>query len=69
MRKLNTKQKVVFAMGVLGVLIGIYGRFNAWEYMEYFSFFYTGSTMMWIAFLPQKKSCCNPFRRKSVQNS
>ncbi|NDV16471.1 hypothetical protein GO009_10575 [Muricauda sp. TY007] len=67
MRKLNTTQKVVFAMGILSLLIGIFGRFNAWEYMEYFPFFYSGITMMWIAFLPQKKACCNPFKRKSVQ--
>ncbi|MFT0716244.1 hypothetical protein [Flagellimonas lutimaris] len=69
MRKLKTSQKVVFAAGVVGVLIGIFGRFNAWEYASYFAFFYSGSTMMWIAFLPQKKSCRNPFKRKSVQKS
>lgn len=69
MRKLNTRQKVVFAMGVLGVLVGIFGRFNDWEYMEYFPFFYSGTTMMWIAYLPQRKSCCNPFKRKAAQKS
>ncbi|MEC7772283.1 MAG: hypothetical protein VX798_13925 [Bacteroidota bacterium] len=69
MKKLNTRQKVVFSLGILGVLVGIYGRFNAWEYTEYFPFFYTGSTMMWIAFLPQGKSCCNPFKRKAAQKS
>lgn len=69
MRKLKTSQKVVFAAGILGVLIGIYGRINAWEYMEYFSFFYAGSTMMWIVFLPQKKSCSKLFRRKEAQKS
>ena len=69
MKKLNTRQRVVFAMGICGILIGIYGRFNAWEYMEYFPFFYTGSTMMWIAFLPQKRSCCHLFKRKSAQKS
>nr|WP_297785056.1 hypothetical protein [uncultured Allomuricauda sp.] len=69
MKKLNTKQKVVFSLGILGVLVGIYGRFNAWEYMEYFPFFYTGSTMMWIAFLPQGKLCCNPFKKKAAQES
>jgi len=67
MKNLNTKQKVVFAIGILGVLVGIYGRFSAWEYAGYFPFFYAGSTMMWIAFLPQKKSCCNLFKKKSIQ--
>ncbi|MBR9854559.1 MAG: hypothetical protein GYB37_08270 [Algicola sp.] len=69
MKKLNTKQKVVFAMGILGVLIGIYGKLNTWEYATYFPFFYSGSTMMWIAFLPQRKSCCHPFKRKTAQKS
>ncbi|MDF0717853.1 hypothetical protein PY092_16940 [Muricauda sp. 334s03] len=69
MKKLNTRQKVVFSMGILGVLIGVYGRFNAWEYMGYFPFFYSGSTLMWIAFLPQRKTCDNPFKRKVAQKS
>ncbi|WP_318312017.1 hypothetical protein [Flagellimonas crocea] len=69
MRKLSTTQKVVFAMGILGVAIGIFGRFNDWEYMEYFPFFYSGSTMMWIAFLPKRKSCNNPFKRKQAQEA
>lgn len=69
MRKLNTKQKVVFVMGILGVSIGIFGKFNTWEYMEYFPFFYSGLTMMWIAFLPNRKPCYNPFKRKETQSS
>jgi len=67
MRKLKTSQKVVLAMGILGVLIGIFGKFSAWEYGEYFPFFYAGSSMMWIAFLPHRKSCNNSFKRKAVQ--
>ncbi|MCK0160660.1 hypothetical protein [Allomuricauda sp. F6463D] len=69
MSKLNTKQKVILAMGALGIMIGIYGKFNTWEYMEYFPFFYSGATLMWIAFLPNKKSCYNPFKKKEVQKS
>lgn len=56
-------------MGILGVSIGIFGKFNTWEYMVYFPFFYSGLTMMWIAFLPQNNSCCNLFKRKKVQKS
>lgn len=67
MKKLNKTQKVVFAMGFLGVLTGIFGKLNAWEYGEYFPFFYAGSSMMWIVFLPHRKSCNNPFKRKAVQ--
>ncbi|WP_421812893.1 hypothetical protein [Flagellimonas sp.] len=67
MKKLNKTQKIVFAIGVLGVLIGIFGKLKAWEYDEYFPFFYSGLSMMWIVFLPQRKSCNNPFKRKAVQ--
>ncbi|HBU77487.1 MAG TPA: hypothetical protein DEF18_05240 [Muricauda sp.] len=69
MKKLKTIQKVVLAMGIIGVSIGIFGRYQTWEYMEYFPFFYSGITMMWVAFLPQKKSCSNPFKRKAAQKS
>ena len=69
MKKLSTQQKIVFAMGILGVLIGIYGKFNSWEHAMYFPFFYSGSAMMWIAFLPQKKSCCSLFKRKAEKKS
>ena len=69
MKKLKTSQKVVLTMGILGVAIGIFGKFSAWDYGEYFPFFYAGSSMMWIAFLPQKNYCCNLFKRKEVQKS
>lgn len=69
MKKLKTSQKVVLAMGIIGVSIGIFGKYKTWEYMEFFPFFYSGITMMWVAFLPQKKSCSNPFKRKAEQKS
>ena len=69
MKKLNTTQKVVFTIGVLGLVASIYGKINGWEYKEYFPFFYSSLSMMWIAFLPRKRACCNPFKRKSAQKS
>lgn len=69
MKKLSTTQKVVMAMGLLGSAIGIYGRFNGWEYMDYFPFFYSGMTMIWIAFLPSTPTCCRFFKRKRTQES
>lgn len=69
MKKFNTSQKVVMAMGILGGITGIYGRFNGWEYGDYFPFFYTGMTMVWIVFLPSSKSCCGLFKRKKAQES
>tara|TARA_R110002012_G_scaffold62786_1_gene165117 strand:- start:30142 stop:30351 length:210 start_codon:yes stop_codon:yes gene_type:complete len=67
MKKLNTTQKVVFTLGLLGVVASTYGKFQGWEYNEYFPIFYSSLSMMWIAFLPQKKSCCNLFKRKAMQ--
>ncbi len=56
-------------MGILGGIIGMYGKFNGWEYSDYFPFFYTGMTMVWIVFLPSSKSCCGLFRRNRAQES
>lgn len=67
MKKLNTTQKVVFTLGLLGVVASTYGKFQGWEYNEYFPIFYSSLSMMWIVFLPHRKSCNNPFKRKAVQ--
>ncbi len=56
-------------MGILGGIIGVYGKFNDWEYADYFPFFYTGMTMVWIVFLPSSRSCCGLFKRKKAQES
>ncbi len=69
MRKLNTKQKVVFTIGILGIIVAIFGRYNGWEYMEYFPIFYSSMGMIWISFLPNSKSCFNPFKKKQTQKS
>jgi len=67
MKKLNTTQKVVLTIGLLGLIASIYGKFNGWGYDEYFTIFYTSLSMLWVAFLPQKKTCCNPFKRSGAQ--
>lgn len=63
MRKLNTSQKIVLILGIVLAAIGIFGKFNQWEYGSYFPFFYAGTSMAWIAFLPTRKKC----KRKAVQ--
>ncbi|WP_396591791.1 hypothetical protein [Allomuricauda sp. R78024] len=64
MKKLNTSQKIVLISGIIGVLIGLYGKFNGWEYDDYFIFFYTGISLTWVAFLKtDKKSCSLPGKR------
>ena len=67
MKKMNTSQKVILTLGILGTLTGIYGKWTGWAYDDYFVFFYTGMTFSWIAFLPSSKSCCMPFWKKKVQ--
>lgn len=57
MRKLNTAQKVIFILGIIGVAIGIFGKLNSWEYKDYFIPFYTGASFMWIAFLNTNNEC------------
>ncbi|MEW2922901.1 hypothetical protein AB1A65_15610 [Muricauda sp. ANG21] len=67
MRKFNITQKVILGMGIVGTIIGFYGKWNGWAYNDYFVFFYTGITMTWIVFLPSNKSCCFPFWKKKAQ--
>ncbi|WP_036379908.1 hypothetical protein [Muricauda sp. MAR_2010_75] len=67
MKKLNTTQKVILGMGIVGASIGFYGKWMGWAYDDYFVFFYTGMTMVWITFLPSSKACCVPFWKKSAK--
>ena len=69
MKKLNTTQKVILVSGIIGVLVGIYGKFNRWEHDDYFIPFYMGASFMWIAFLDSKQTCCIPFGRKKNKHS
>jgi hypothetical protein len=69
MKKFRTSQIVIIAIGIIGGLIGIFGKFDGWDYNSYFPFFYSGMTMVWISFLPNKGCCCNLFKRKTAQNS
>ncbi|WP_420604235.1 hypothetical protein [Flagellimonas sp.] len=65
MKKLNRAQKVILCMGILGMAIGILGKWNNWD-IDYFPFFYAGSTLAWVAFLKTERSCCMGFGRKKV---
>ncbi|SDQ47974.1 hypothetical protein [Flagellimonas zhangzhouensis] len=69
MKKLNTSQKIVLVLGVVLVGISIFGKFNQWEYGSYYPIFYAGISMSWIAFLPSRKKCHNPFKKKQTQTS
>lgn len=64
MKKLSTSQRIVLVSGIIGALIGLYGKFNGWEYDDYFIFFYTGISLTWVAFLKtDKKGCSLPRKR------
>jgi hypothetical protein len=69
MKKFRTSQIVLIVIGIVGGLIGIFGKFDGWDYNRYFPFFYAGMTMVWYSFLPSKKCACNVFKRKQVQKS
>ncbi|WP_222984926.1 hypothetical protein [Flagellimonas meishanensis] len=64
MRKLNTAQKVILILGIVGVITGIYGKWNGWEHKSYFIPMYTGLTFMWIAFLDDKNNCERTFFKR-----
>ncbi|WP_190809659.1 hypothetical protein [Flagellimonas sp. S3867] len=65
MKKLNKAQKFIFISGILLTTFAILGKLDNWD-MDFFPFFYTGSTFMWIAFLNTGKGCCWGLRRKSA---
>ncbi|MBO0321695.1 hypothetical protein J0X14_05265 [Muricauda sp. CAU 1633] len=67
MKKHSTTQKIIMGIGIVGALIGFYGKWTGWAYDDYFAFFYTGMTMVWITFLPSSRSCCIPFWKKSIK--
>lgn len=65
MKKLNTSQRIVLISGIIGVLIGLYGKFNGWEYDDYFIFFYTGISLTWVAFLRTNRTRCKTSKNGS----
>ncbi|WP_420400715.1 hypothetical protein [Flagellimonas sp.] len=65
MKKLNKAQRLIFLLGIIGTLVGLYGKFNGWEHNDYFPIFYSGMSFMWIAFLPSGKTCCNWFKKRT----
>lgn len=65
MKRLNKAQKFIFITGILLTTFAILGKLNNWD-IDFFPFFYTGSTFMWIAFLKTEKSCCTSLKKKSV---
>ncbi|MEO9512003.1 MAG: hypothetical protein ABJN84_15475 [Flavobacteriaceae bacterium] len=66
MRKLNTEQKVIFILGILGIAIGAYGKWQGWERNDYFIPLYTGISFIWIPFINTNRKCCNPFKKRTL---
>lgn len=65
MKKLDTSQKIVLISGIIGSLIGIYGKVAGWEHDDYFIFFYTGISLTWVAFLKTDRRCRNIFKKSN----
>ncbi|NAY92896.1 hypothetical protein GTQ34_13315 [Muricauda sp. JGD-17] len=57
MKKLNTAQKVILVLGIIGTIVGIYGKWNGWDHKSYFIPLYTGLSFMWVAFLNSDSKC------------
>ncbi|MBO6532277.1 MAG: hypothetical protein JJ885_11430 [Muricauda sp.] len=69
MKKFTTHQKVVLIIGIVGVVTAFIGKVNGWEYMEFFPIFYASTSMIWISFISNKKSCRKALKSKEAQNS
>lgn len=63
MKKLGTVQRIIFILGILGIVTGTYGKWQGWEHNDYFELFYTGISFIWISFLDTKNKSCNPFKK------
>ncbi|AWX43842.1 hypothetical protein HME9304_00833 [Flagellimonas maritima] len=57
MKKLNVTQKAILISGIVGICIGIYGKWLGWEYKSYFIPLYIGTSFIWIAFLNTDNKC------------
>ncbi|MEM9079046.1 MAG: hypothetical protein AAGC43_18550 [Bacteroidota bacterium] len=55
--KLRKDQWIVLGMGIAGVLIALYLREIDSEFDKFFPIFYAGISMIWIAFINDKRSC------------
>ena len=64
MKNMNTIQKAVFVLGVLGFIIGVYGKWNGWDDKGVFILFYTGLSFMWISTLEDSNRCERAFFKR-----
>ncbi len=65
--RLRPHQKVILLVGILGVIIGIYGKINGWERNTVFNFIYTGTGLLWVAFIGNSKHCGRRGKDTNVQ--
>ncbi|MEX0313624.1 MAG: hypothetical protein AB3N18_05565 [Allomuricauda sp.] len=67
MKKLNKSQRFILVMGILLATFGLVGKWSGWD-IDYFPFFYTGSTLTWVAFLNTEKNCCWGIKRERTNS-
>nr|WP_299342805.1 hypothetical protein [Allomuricauda sp.] len=66
--KLSKVQWTLVFVGMFLAFTGIYGKTVGWDNNDFITFFYTGTSLVWIAFLDSKKSKkCWIKRRKNEQ--
>ncbi len=61
--KLKIHQWIILGMGIVGTVLGLYGKNVGWEHGTYFSIFYTGISLLWVPFIRSKRTGCNKKRQ------
>ena len=55
--KLRKDQWIVLGMGIAGVVVALYLKATDSGFSKFFPIFYAGISMIWIAFINDKRSC------------
>ncbi|TAI49705.1 hypothetical protein [Flagellimonas allohymeniacidonis] len=67
--KLSKVQWTLLVVGVFLTLTGIYGKTIGWDKNDFITFFYTGTSFMWIAFLDNRRSKRCYWRKKKTEEA
>ncbi|WP_435623272.1 hypothetical protein [Flagellimonas sp.] len=66
--KLRNDQWIVLGMGIVGVLIALYLKATDSEFDKFFPIFYAGISMIWIAFINDRRSCKAKKEKNQLKN-
>ncbi|MEM8846546.1 MAG: hypothetical protein AAGD17_05525 [Bacteroidota bacterium] len=66
--KLRKDQWIVLGMGIAGVVIALYLKATDSGFSKFFPIFYASSSMIWIAFINDKRLCNRKRKTKESIN-